>query len=405
MSQLYIRPALNDHEVVAELLAPSPVPTIRRLRPPIARLVLDAPIAPQRPAFARAAADAGIPLLVDPLTPLLVTDVDPAHRWAKLPFASAAPIDVEDLDVDELVEGVVQFQLQMGASRVVAPYLFAEDPADPAFETSIRLLEQTCTYLQDEGLQIPVTAVFCAQLQAFARQRSLAAGVGRFSRAAADLDVETLALCMSPLGAPTDSYAKLAGMMRVATTALRSGVDVIAWRQGVYGPALAAVGLDGYETGIGLSEQTNISRYNASRRPGRKKAAGGVSAGLFIETLNRSVPTKAGDCLLGDVAMRAKILCEDDTCCPDVTAMIDHRRHHAVRSRARFLAELNQQPHPQWRLSHIARHCDTAVTVARQANKVLEQGGFKPTIGVKNYQALARVTRELAHAAVDDRLA
>lgn len=48
MAQLLIRPSLNDHQVIADLLAPPPMPTIRRSRPPIAQLVADAHIAVQR---------------------------------------------------------------------------------------------------------------------------------------------------------------------------------------------------------------------------------------------------------------------------------------------------------------------------------------------------------------------
>src|SRR5437016_618435 len=102
MAQLLIRPSLNDHQVIADLLAPPPMPTIRRSRPPIAQLVVDAHIAAQRPTLAESANDAGIPFLVDPTTVLLQSDVDPTSSWAKLPFASARPLSVDDIDVEGL---------------------------------------------------------------------------------------------------------------------------------------------------------------------------------------------------------------------------------------------------------------------------------------------------------------
>lgn len=405
MSQLYIRPALNDHEVIAELLAPSPVPTLHRLRPPIARLVVDAHIAGQRPLFARAASDAGVPLLIDPLTPLLQSEVAPRSQWAMLPFASAATIAPDEIEVAGLVERCVQFQIEMGATKIVAPYLCADDPADPAFEKSLELMDRTAQYLRFEGLRIPVTAVFCGQLRSFARQSSLNDGIGRFSRLAAELGVETIALCLTPLGSGEDSYAKISGMVTIATTAMRAGVDVIAWRQGVYGAALCAVGLDGYETGIGLSEGTNIARFQASRRPREKRQSGGAGAGVYFEPIGRSLPLPASNVLLGDVAMRAKLICEDDSCCTDNLAMIDRRREHAVRTRARVLAELNQQPHRQWRLHSIANHALTGITLARQANKVLSDHGVRQQIGVKNLLALRQVAHELALAASEERRA
>lgn len=404
MSQLLIRPSVNDHVVIGDLLAPSPVPTIRRLRPPISQLVVDAHVAVQRPAFARSASEAGIPLLIDPLTPLLQCEVDPAERWVSLPFASASAVSPSALEVNRLAEEAVQHQLEMGATRIIAPYLYAAEPDDPAFAVSLRLLEATSRYVQRERLNLPLVAIFCAQSQSFSRQPALAGGIGRFTRVAAEAGFSTIGLCLSPLGAHSDSYAKLSGMIRISTAAMRSGLDIIAWRQGVYGPALAALGLDGYETGVGLSEHTNIVRLQSARRP-REKRKGGPAIGLFLEPLGRSVHPRVGNCLLGSIEMRARIVCDDEGCCSDVNAMIDGRRQHAIRSRARVLAELNQQPHRRWRLHHVAQHADTAITIAKQANRVLEANGLKDRIGVKNLEALSRITRELGQAAVDDQSA
>lgn len=127
--------------------------------------------------------------------------------------------------------------------------------------------------------------------------------------------------------------------------------------------------------------------------------------GLFLEPLGRSVHPRVGNCLLGSIEMRARIVCDDEGCCPDVNAMIDNRRQHAIRSRARVLAELNQQPHRRWRLHHIARHAESAIRTAKQANRVLEAGGLNDRIGFRNLEALARITRELGQAAIDDRTA
>src|SRR4051794_41022584 len=112
MAQLLIRPSLNDHQVIADLLAPPAMPTLRRPRWPIAQLVVDAHIAVQRPTFAESANEAGIPLLVDPTTVFLQSDVDPTSTWAKLPFAAPQPISVDEINVDSLVEQVVQFQVE-----------------------------------------------------------------------------------------------------------------------------------------------------------------------------------------------------------------------------------------------------------------------------------------------------
>jgi hypothetical protein len=124
-----------------------------------------------------------------------------------------------------------------------------------------------------------------------------------------------------------------------------------------------------------------------------------VVPGIYLEPLGRSVPLRVANRLLGSVQMRARIVCDDPSCCNDVNDMIDNRRQHAIRSRARFLAELNQQPHRQWRLNHISRHARSGITVAQLADKVLASEGARERIGSGNIEALARVAAELASAA------
>lgn len=406
MGQLFIRPSVNDHHVVADLLAPSPVPTLRRLRPPISHLVVDAHVALQRPSFARSAHDAGIPIIVDPMTPFLQSVVDPDERWVQLPFGVSAAVDVAGIDVPQLVESVVRSQLDLGATQVVAPYLYAKDPSDPAFEISLQLLAETRRFLDRERLQLPLVAVACVQLQAFSRPAHLDAGVRRFARACESLGVANIGLLLSPLGGHKDSYGKLVSMARIVSTVSVSSVPVTAWRQGTYGPAMVAMGLDGYETGIGMSEQGNVPRLQSARKPrdGREQS-GGTSAGVFIEPIGRSVPLRVGKALLGSIEMRSHIICDDASCCSGHEAMVENRRQHAVKTRARTLAELSQLPRMEWRLSQIERHAAKAATLAGQANRVLKDLGVAEQIGTTNLTALARLTGELREAASSDRSA
>lgn len=397
MGQLLIRPSLNDHQVIADLVARPAAPTLRAARPPVGQLVADAHIALQRPTLAVSANEAGIPFLIDPMTPLLQSEIDPKNAWARLPFAVASKQAVQDIDLGALVEQVVQFQVDQGASRIIAPYLYAIEPADAAFSTSIRLLAATARYLDDANLPLPIVAVFCGQLQHFGRTTALDAGIRRFVTASRDHDVQTIGLCVSPLGAPTDSYSKLVGLFRMADIAAGSSIPTVAWRQGIYGPALVAAGLAGYETGIGSGEQTNIVRQ-ASNRRAKPPTRGGGAAGIFLDQLGRSVPKRVAQVLLGSAELRAKLLCDDERCCATVSDTLDRARQHTVRSRARQLTEIADQPHRRWRLHHVAQHAQNAGKLARQANKVLEAEGVKHRVGLKNLEALGQVLTELAQA-------
>lgn len=399
MAQLLIRPSLNDHEVVADLIAP-PVSVLRRTRPPIGQLVVDAHIAVQRPRLAESANEAGIPLLVDPMTTLLQSDVDPKNSWAKLPFAIAGEVKVGDIDPDQLVEQVVEFQVEHGATRIIAPYLYASDLRDPAFAMSIRLLANTRHYLEAADLPLPLVAVFCGQLRSFSRRDAIDSGLRRYLSAASDHGATAIGTCLSPLGAPEDSYAKVVGLFRVAEVAMASGIDAVAWRQGIYGPALVAAGFAGYETGIGTGEQTNIARLAANRKAKENRTKrGGGGGGVFLDPLGRSVSRRVAETLLGEMAMRPKLMCDDVGCCPGgVADTLDHARQHAIRSRARQLAELNDQPHRRWRLNHVEQQARGATTLAGQANRVLVAAGIKETIKTKNLDALGQVLAELREA-------
>jgi hypothetical protein len=406
MASLLIRAALNDHVVVGDLLALGGGPRLASRRPPISQLVADGHVAAARPALAEHARAAGIPYIVDPDTPLLQSPVDPEDRWVKLPFGEAEEMAPEAVRLDELIESVTEFEVEQGATVIVPPYFYASSPADPWFQLTVSSIQRTAGYLEEAGIRLPVAPVLCAQLQSFSPQTAWNSGIDRFAAAAMDADAASLAICLSPAGAGTDGYGKVMRLFQAAGRAKEHGLPVLAWRQGIYGPALVAAGLDGYECGLGTGEQTNIARRQFSRKPqtdGDQASGGG--AGIFVDPLGRSVPRRVGKVLLGDVGMRPKVMCDDEGCCPSVAATLDNSRHHAVRTRARTLTELATQPHRRWRLNHIARHASAAATLAAQANRVLESEGIKQQIKARNLEALAQVMRLLAEEQPGSRIA
>jgi hypothetical protein len=407
MAALLVRAAMNDHVVVGDVLAPGAGPRLASRRPPISQLVADAHVAAARPALAEYARAAGIPYVVDPDTALLQSSVDPEDRWVKLPFAMAEAMAPEDVRLDELIESVIEFEVDQGATVVVPPYFYASSPADPWFHLTVRSIQHTAGYLEEAGIRLPLTPVLCAQLQSFSPPAAWNPGIDRFAAAAIDADAASVAICLSPAGAGTDGYGKVMRLFQAAGRTKEHGLPVLAWRQGIYGPALVAAGLDGYECALGTGEQTNIARRQFSRKPQTdgEHASGSGGAGIFLETLGRSVPRRVAKVLLGDVGMRPKVMCDDEGCCPSIAATIDNGRSHAVRTRARTLAELAAQPHRRWRLNHIARHASAAATLAAQANRVLATEGVNQQIKVRNLDALAQVVRHLANEQPGSRIA
>jgi len=397
-SELLIRPGMNDHKAIGDLLAPGGSTVLMRGgRPAISRLVVEAQLAPRRPEFARAAQAAGIPLLVDPLTPLLQGQLRVEDAWAQLPFGQPFAVDLELLTnrhfQTRLATDVIDFQLEMGATGVIAPYLYFTGPDDPRFEANLHFFRLARQVLDRRNLNIPLVGVVCAQAKTFGSPRSRHEGIEMTMSAVIREGVDVLAYALSPSGGPDDSYNKIHTLIDVGREFARAGVPTWAWRQGIYGEALVSAGLSGYETGIGTRERTDIAGSIARRKPSRKKSkGGGGGSGVFLEPIGRSLPVPVARALLADLRTRAKIMCDDESCCPNgVASTLDHSREHAIRTRARMLAEIDNVPEITWRFHRLANHSSQAATLVRQANDVLAREGLSTRLNPQNMDALARV--------------
>jgi hypothetical protein len=412
MPELLIRPGVNDHEVIQDLLAPGGAAVfLPRARPLIDRLVIDAHIALSRPEFADAASGVGVPVLIDPLTLFWQGELREQDKWSGLPYGQAhklQPTDFNQFALESFVAQVVSHQVEHGATAIIPPYLYATSPNDPFFGIALDFLRATARYMSRTGLALPVVPVLCAQLKGLGAEKSWEAGIDRFANAALDLGPEAIAVCLSPAGGGRDSYNKVLRLFAAIRRVKQTGIRVIAWRQGIYGPGLVSAGIDGYETGVGTRELSNIAGVINSRRPPKpgKKRTGGAALGIYLEPLRRSVPSGVGEILLGHQGMRPKVMCDDERCCPNGAAStLDQRRQHAIRSRAREMANLESQPHSSWRLHQTAKDADAAAQLAVQANEVLKAAGVRERIGTSGYGALAQVADFLRASAVDARAA
>jgi hypothetical protein len=404
MGELLIRPSLNDHEVVADLLAPGRTAImVGKQRPIASRLVIDAATAVRRPQFAEAAAGAGIPFLVDPLTHLLQGETRDDDPWAVLPFADHRAVDAsafsERLARADLVARVIDFEIEQGATAIIPPYPYVVGLDDPWLSVALDWIRLTRERLDAIGVALPIIPIFCGQLMRFGSDRAWGGGLDLFVTVSAEARVDAMALCLSPSGNGRDSYHKVWRLFDAFDHVHQSTeVPVFAWRQGIFGPALVAAGLAGYETGIGTSEQSNIRSNIGARRPPRPgtERRRGVAAGVFLEPLGKSVNPRVARLLLEHQTMKAKVMCTDVRCCPDgIASTLQHPREHAVRSRARELSTLGGLPARSWRLNHVVGKADEALTLAKQANRVLAAVGEPLRIHATGLESLSRVAEEL----------
>jgi hypothetical protein len=397
-AELLIRPSLNDHKVIEDLLAPSAGMRFR----PISRLVLNAADAPRQPAFAESAAKSGTPLIVDPLTPLLQCQVDSSDPWIQeVEFGRTEALDAGCLTnpftLDQLVAEVVEFQVAHGATVVIPPYFYAEKPESPEFEASVAAIGRTARRLRADGVRLPIMPVLSAQLRGFLHRPDWQTALDRFTFAAADIGPQTIAVQFSPMGDGSESYGKVLDLILGARHLRSAGIPTIAWRQGVFGPALVAAGLDGYECGMGIGEQAKAKAFMGSRKPRKKTGKGFSSEGIYLAALGRSVPRKVAGVLLEDRALRGRLICDSLRCCPrGVESMMASKgRPHAVRTRSRDLKELADIPSIDWRLHRIEKDAASGFVAASKANEVLERAHVPNRIKAGGYAALKQVSAYL----------
>ena len=276
MAELLIRPGRNDHVAIANLLIPEARATLASVRRPISRLVVDAHLALAYPQYREAAAEAGTPLIIDPRTDLLQVDTDPRVSWRKLPYASDVAWReriVNPFDLAALVEATVDFQVKHGASAIVSVLLrqVAQGPN----------LQRHAPGAADDG---PSSAAGQDQPAAdrrsrqagtgIARTETLNDGIDRFALAALDVGPQMLAFALSPNGNGKDGQSKVVQLFTAAQRLKSTGATIVAWRQGFFGPALVAAGIDGYETGMGSARRpTSAPRSQTSSRAAETETA------------------------------------------------------------------------------------------------------------------------------------
>lgn len=406
MAELLIRPGRNDHLAVADLLIPTARATLASVRRPISRLVLDAHLAHEFPQYREAAAEAGTPLVIDPRTDLLQIDTDPQISWRKLPYASDQAWGeriTNPFELTALVEETINFQVKNGASAIVSPYFYAKSPEDPAFDATLQALRMTARYLRQARINLPFIAVLAGSHRGFARTATYNDGIDRFALAALDYGPQMLAFMLSPNGDGKEGQSKVLQLFTAAQRLKSTGATVVAWRQGFFGPALVAAGIDGYETGTGTGERTNFSAAYSSVKPGSRDGNGGGSpTPVFFEALGRSVPGPTAKLLLEDQIARSLIVCRDERCCahgPASMISTNNRRQHNIRTRARTLRDVEQMPHVPWRLHQVAKDAYANAVTTMKINKIInEKTGAPDKLPSSGHEALAHVAEILSRA-------
>ena len=406
---LLIRAGRADHKLIEKLCAPAATGLWAPRSLPLTGVVADAHVAVERPTLRETADVAAIPFLVDPLTPLLTDEQEPGKGWAALPYAHPEKLSATDLGhhelQDELIDQVIGFQREQGATVLIPPYVYVDRRNSAWLAVNQSLLQRTARYLERENIDLPVAPVFAASLHQFSPQATWSVGLDPFLAVADQMNTRYVALSFSWAQQRKASYDAVA-MLMTAIHHAATGRRVLPWRQGLYGTALTGVGAAGYETGPGHAETLHYPQLMARRRPTDKPSSGGGGeANVYFTAFGRSIDRKHAEALLSNRLLKAQLVCPESSCCPDgATSMASDWREHAVRARHRELTEINRMPaSTSWRLNKIARDAEQSAVQARAANDVLQDKGVAWQLPVDTYRHVSAVAGDiranLAHRA------
>lgn len=406
---LLVRASRNDHTVIEQFLAPTSAGPLASMRQPIGAVVADANVANGRRQLARLTRDAGVPYLIDPVTPLFQSEQLATDNWASLSFAQPEPLALNELNeysLHHIVESVINYQRDLGATHLIPPYFFSARRGDAWWQANMRVLRATADFLGHENINLPVVPVLAASLTEYGQTAAWQLLDG-YLDATKELNTEVVALSWSWNDIAKSNDAKL-NYLLAATAHAAQRTSVIGWRAGLYGTAMAAVGADGYETGIGARESLHYVKLAASKRP--KGDDDGSSpkgqAYVYLRQFGRSVARNVGKILLSHGQLAGSLVCSPDNgCCPEgADSMVEKWRPHTIRERARELRELENMPGSMaWRLHSIERTAGRAFALAQTSNEVLAKAGEKTRIPVDTFESLQRVAgtfRERAAAGV-----
>lgn len=339
------------------------------------RVVLDAHVPEGHPEMARTARQAGVPLLIDPQTYYLQDSQHPADPWALLPFARPqrhTPVDLlSAARLDELVATCLEYQLEHGASVLVAPYVHVETATTGWVEVQLALWRRTRRYLVANDVQLPVVAVVAVGWRLLART-TWPAALDRLLVGVAELGAQEIALAASKVDRGRRPDERLADLV-AAIRRCRRTAPVIAWQQGLLGEAAVVAGAIGYETGIGWRERCDLQ---ASMAQHRSPAGDGRSARpVFVEVLRRSIPRSSLEALLDVQRLAPDFLCMDFSCCSaGRLSLLGDARAHALTARARELLTLSQTASPAWRWNRLALVSSHGLQVAERVNAYAGRG-------------------------------
>jgi len=370
MAHLLVRVGASDAALMARMLGTDGGSPAAR-RPD--RLVVDAHVPARTSELAVTARTAGVPLLVDPQTFYLQDLQHPADAWANLAYAAPAALTPADLmrtaTQDRLVDLVIEHQVVAGATAVIAPYVHIERVNNGWPEVQARLWRRTRKRLDRHGISLPVIGLIALGWRCLHPIQGIPAMASMWD-ALRDLAPNEVALAASKVHLGTTATDRLAELLAFVHN-LAAEYPVIMWQQGLLGEACIVAGASGYETGIGWREMCALNQSMAAHRASPSGHPG--ARPVYVEALGRSIPKRSLERLHGHSQLWARLLCTDPACCaPGGADMLGDARAHAVISRSRNLARIDQAHRTQWKWNDLSARTAQGLVIGNRVNAMVD---------------------------------
>ncbi len=357
------------------------------------RLVVDAhvPLTARGPSMAATARRAGVPLLIDPETHFLQDFQCTDAPWCAVPYADPTLLTPSDLmrtaAQDALVEAVVDYQIEHGATAVIAPYVHIENSTMGWVQVQAGLWRRTIAYLQRARINLPVIAVVALGWRCMTP-------TGRKSltdvwNGLAALRPDEVAIAASKTHMGVKPAERIADLLRLVR-GLSHTYTVTMWQQGLLGEACVIEGAAGYECGIGWREKCDLQSRMSQHRSPRMGSPG--PRPVYISEVGRGVPKRRLELARAHRAIWAKLVCHTAGCCaPAGDDLIGDSRRHSIVTRARELEHLFATPVTVWQWNRLAQRLEKGIELADRLNSLGPKTAALPSVDTSTLQALYEI--------------
>lgn len=365
--------------------------------------VIEASYAFDRPPLLKRLADDGVPRIVDPQSLRFTGEryLD-TEALRKLPYAPPAPFRVDTFD-DAAARG-----LSRGAM------LYAQDRG-----TDVHLCAGLPLY--DKGLESWIehndrilSAAVAANGGSDVDRKPLLAHVAPGPKALANPEVVVKRLLDYPIDGvyvqplrfnPTkDSLEILARFVQFLAAIRGEGFQVVVGRVGAFGLVLQALGVQSFDSGLGLAEAHDLAGLNRrlterEKRRREEDGGGGPPGRVYLEPLKTTLPANAATELLSSEQLRHYFTCTYGCC--RFRALIDlptRARTHYLFARRSEVDQMRKMSIAAMRLHHVETQLLQAKDLGAVARRALPEGVLPTLDHLDRWLGLLAQEQQLALA-------